>query len=229
MSARLSSADTAWLHMDRPTNLMVINSVELFDETPDWERVRQITQTRLVDRCPRFRQRVVESRLPLRAPRWEDDSDYALEHHVHHLALPAPGDRAALQELVGDLMTMPLDRNRPLWHTYLVDGFGGGSAIINRMHHCIADGIALARVMLSLTDSDPNAGIAPPTPERPRARSARFLPGLARSTERILAAAEHTGVAAVRGTSATSSGWCSCRSRSASLEATAVSSRCTSA
>ena len=198
MSARLSSADTAWLHMDRPTNLMVINSLELFDETPDWVRVEQIIQTRLVDRYPRFRQRVVESRLPLRAPRWEDDSDYALEHHVHHLALPAPGDRAALQELVGDLMTMPLDRNRPLWHTYLVDGFGDGAAIINRMHHCIADGIALARVMLSLTDSDPNAGIAPPTPERPRARSARFLPGLARSTERILAAAEHTGVAAVR-------------------------------
>ena len=85
---------------------------------------------------------------------------------MHHLALPAPGDRAALQELVGDLMTMPLDRNRPLWHMYLVDGFGDGAAIINRMHHCIADGIALARVMLSLTDSDPDAGIAPPIPER---------------------------------------------------------------
>ncbi len=198
MSARLSTADTAWLHMDRPTNLMVINSVELFDEPPDWERVKQIIQSRLVDRYPRFRQRVVESRLPLRAPRWEDDPDYALEHHVHHFALPAPGDRAALQELVGDLMTMPLDRNRPLWHTYLVDGFGEGAAIINRMHHCIADGIALARVMLSLTDSDRDAGIAPPPGERPRARSARFLPGIAGSTERILAGAGHAGFAAVR-------------------------------
>ena len=198
MSARLSSADTVWLHMDRPTNLMVINSVELFDELPDWERVRQIIQSRLVDQYPRFRRRVVESRLPLRAPRWEDDPDYALEHHVHHLALPAPGDRAALQELVGDLMTMPLDRNRPLWHTYLVDGFGEGAAIINRMHHCIADGIALARVMRSLTDSDADAGIAPPTPERSRGRSAPYLPGLAGSAERILAAAGQAGVAAVR-------------------------------
>jgi diacylglycerol O-acyltransferase / wax synthase len=97
MSARLAAADTAWLHMDRPTNLMVINAVELFDKPPDWERVRQIVQSRLVDRYPRFRQRVVESRLPLRAPRWEDDPDFALEHHVHHFALPAPGDRAALQ------------------------------------------------------------------------------------------------------------------------------------
>ena len=198
MSARLSSADTAWLHMDRPTNLMVINSVELFDELPDWERVKQVIQSRLVDRYPRFRQRIVEGRLPLRAPRWEDDPDYALEHHVHHLALPAPGDRAALQELIGDLMTVPLDRNRPLWHTYLVDGFGDGAAIINRMHHCIADGIALARVMLSLTDSDPEAGIAPPIPEPPRAQSGRFLPGLAGSTERILAAAGRVGAAAVR-------------------------------
>jgi diacylglycerol O-acyltransferase / wax synthase len=198
MSARLSTADTAWLHMDRPTNLMVINSVELFDEPPDWERVKQIIQSRLVDRYPRFRQRVVESRLPLRAPRWEDDPDYALEHHVHHFALPAPGDRAALQELVGDLMTMPLDRNRPLWHTYLVDGFGEGAAIINRMHHCIADGIALARVMLSLTDSHRDAGIAPPLAERPRAQSARFLPGLAGSTERMLAGAGHAGFAAVQ-------------------------------
>ena len=160
MSARLSSADTAWLRMDRPTNLMVINSVQLFDEPLDWDRVKDITQTRLIDRYPRFRQRVVESRLPLRTPRWEDDPDFALEHHLHHLALPSPGDDAALQALVGDLMTMPLDRNRPLWHTYLVDGFGGGAAIINRMHHCVADGIALARVMLSLTDTGPDAGIA---------------------------------------------------------------------
>ncbi|HTP21008.1 MAG TPA: wax ester/triacylglycerol synthase family O-acyltransferase [Solirubrobacteraceae bacterium] len=198
MSTRLSTADTAWLHMDRPTNLMVINSVELFDEPPDWERVKQIIQTRLVDRYPRFRQRVVESRLPLRPARWEGDPDFSLEHHVHRLALPAPGDQAALQELVGDLMTMPLDRNRPLWHTYLVEGFGEGAAIINRMHHCIADGIALARVMLSLTDADPDAGIGPPIPERPGAQSARIVPGLAGSTERLLAGAGHAGMAAVR-------------------------------
>lgn len=166
MSARMSSADTAWLHMERPTNLMVINTVLLFDEPVDWERVKDIIQERLVDRYPRFRQRVIESRLPLRAPKWEEDPDFAIEHHMHHRALPPPGDRAALQELVSDLMTMPLDRNRPLWHTYLVDGFGDGAAMITRMHHCIADGIALARVMLSLTDSEPDGEIAAPD-ERP--------------------------------------------------------------
>jgi WS/DGAT/MGAT family acyltransferase len=161
MNTRLSSADAAWLHMDRPTNLMVINTVLLFDEPVDWERLKQIHQTRLVDRYPKFRQRPVESRLPLRAPRWEDDPDFSLEHHMHHFALPAPGDVAALQELVSDLMQTPLDRNRPLWHMYMIDGVGEGAAMISRMHHCIADGIALARVMMSLTDSGPDAGIAP--------------------------------------------------------------------
>ena len=198
MSARLSSADTAWLHMDRPTNLMVINSVDLFDQPLDWDRVKQITQTRLVDRYPRFRQRVVESRLPLRAPRWEDDPDFSLDHHMHHLALPAPGAPAALQELVGDLMTQPLDRNRPLWHTYMVDGFGTGAAIIHRMHHCIADGIALARVMLSLTDAQPDAGIAPDMVEGDRARSDGLAPGLIGSTSRLLATAGVAGTTALR-------------------------------
>ena len=156
MSTRMSSADVAWLHMDRPSNLMIINSVLLFDEPIDVERVKQTIARRLVGRYPRFRQRVVESRIPLRPPSWEDDPDFALDHHIHHVALPAPGDRAALQAFVGDLMTMPLDRNRPLWHDYIVDGYGEGSALICRMHHCIADGIALARVMLSLTDPGPD-------------------------------------------------------------------------
>jgi len=184
--------------MDRPTNLMVINSVELFDRPLDWGRFKQIIQTRLVDCYPRFRQRVVESRLPLRGARWEDDPDFALEHHLHHLALPAPGDRATLEELVGDLMSMPLDRNRPLWHTYMVDRFGTGSAVINRMHHCIADGIALARVMLSLTDSSPAVGIAPIPVERRRMRGGGRVSGLARSSDRIFATAGHAGAAALR-------------------------------
>jgi len=152
-ATRMSNADAAWLHMDRPTNLMVINSVLLFDEQVDLARLTDTVQHRLVDRYPRFRRRVVESRLPLLPPSWEDDPDFALHHHIHHLALPAPGDKGTLKELVGDLMATPLDRSRPLWNLYLVDGLGEGCAVICRMHHCIADGIALGRVMLSLTDS----------------------------------------------------------------------------
>ena len=197
MSDRLSSADAAWLHMDRPTNLMVINTVLLFDEPLDWDRVKQLTQERLVDRYPKFRQRVVESRLPLRPPKWEDDPDFALEHHMHHLALPEPGDAGALQALVGDLMTMPLDRNRPLWHDYMVDGFGDGAALIVRMHHCLADGIALARVMLSLADPQPDAAIRRTPRRKPRSSHGLTVGGVTIPGSRPLEQVLRTGSAAV--------------------------------
>ena len=170
-SEAMSAADTAWLHMDRPNNLMVISGALWFDEPLDWTAVREVVSTRLVERFPRFRQRVVESRMPLRGPHWEDDPDFDLDLHLHHVALPALGDRAALQDLLGDLIAQPLDRSRPLWSWYFVDGYGPGSALIARMHHCIADGIALARVLLSLTDSAPDAGIEPDEAGEPAGES----------------------------------------------------------
>lgn len=158
---RMPSADAAWLRMDRPTNLMIINGVLLFDEPLDWALVREIVRERFVERYPRFRQRVVRSGGPRGGAFWEDDPHFDLDVHLHRRALPAPGDRATLQELVGDLMTEPLDPAKPLWNFYLIDGYGTGCALYARMHHCIADGIALARVLLSLTDSTPDAGIEP--------------------------------------------------------------------
>ena len=162
---RLSSADAAWLRMDRPTNLMVITSVLLFGSRLDWERLAEIVQERLVDRYPRFRQRVVESRRSPGGPAWVPDERFDLARHMHRRGLRAPGNEAALQELVGDLASTPLDRGKPLWDMYMVDGPGRGSAVIVRMHHCIADGIALAEVMLSLTDSSarPKAPAGPPS------------------------------------------------------------------
>ena len=158
---RMSHADAAWLHMDQPTNLMVITGVLWFDEPPDWERVREIMQLRWVEPFPRFRQRVVEGRAPLSGPHWEDDANFDLGLHLHRSALPAPGDRASLQAFVADLMAQPLDPSKALWQFHLVDGYGDGAAMIARIHHCIADGIALGRVLLSLTDESPDAGIAP--------------------------------------------------------------------
>lgn len=157
---RMNNADAAWLHMDRPTNLMVVNSVVWFDEPLDIERAKEVLRLRLAERFPRFHQRVAEPRLGIGIPSWEDDPHFDLSRHVHHIALPAPGDQAALQELVSDLMVTPLDRSKPLWETYFVDGYGSGMAMISRIHHCIADGIALSRVLLSLTDAQPDAGIA---------------------------------------------------------------------
>jgi diacylglycerol O-acyltransferase / wax synthase len=161
----MSAADAAWLHMDRPTNLMVINSVLWFDEPLDWAATQAVFVERVVERFPRFHQRVTEGR-PGAAPAWEDDPAFDPELHFHRLGVPAPGDRRALQEVVSDLVAAPLDRSKPLWHVYLLERFGDGCALMVRMHHAIADGIALARVMLSLTDADgePVGFAAPPSP-----------------------------------------------------------------
>ncbi len=157
----MSSADAAWLHMDRPTNLMIVHAVLWFEEPLDWSRVEQILGSRLVGEFPRFRQRVVESRLPLDTPAWEEDPAFALEAHLHRVALPAPGDSLALQKLIADAMTVPLDHSQALWQVHMIDGYGSGCAMLFRMHHCMADGIAMARVLLSLGDDVVEAGIAP--------------------------------------------------------------------
>ena len=190
---RMSNADAAWLHMDRPTNLMVVNALLWFDEPLDVDRAREVVRERLVERFPRFRQRVVEPRLGIGAPSWKDDPDFDLNLHLHRLALPAPGDDAALQELVADLMAAPLDRSKPLWHMYVIDGYGTGTAVLTRMHHCIADGIALTRVLLSLTDEQPDAGLAAPD-EEPRSRGrADALVAPVRAGAHIAEAALHEG------------------------------------
>jgi WS/DGAT/MGAT family acyltransferase len=151
--------------MDRPTNLMIVNSLLWFDEPLDVERARTVVRQRLVERFPRFRQRIAEPRLGLGVPSWEDDPGFDLDLHIHRVALPAPGDTVALQTLVADIMVAPLDRSKPLWDMYVIDGYGEGTAVLTRIHHCIADGIALSRVLLSLTDSQPEAGLSPPARE----------------------------------------------------------------
>jgi diacylglycerol O-acyltransferase / wax synthase len=168
---RMAPADAAWLHMDRPSNLMVVNAVMWFDSPLDWAVVRKVFQTRMVDRFPRFRQRVVDTNIalgPLRAPQWEDDDDFDIDNHLHHRALPAPGGQQELQQLIADLMTAPLDPSKPRWQGYFVDGYGAGSAVVGRFHHCIADGMALAEVMISLTDDAPAAQAAVPEELTPR-------------------------------------------------------------
>ena len=148
----MSAADAAWLHMDRATNLMVINAVLWFDDPLDWEATQAVFTERIVERFPRFRQRIDEG-TPGRPPVWRDVAAFEPRLHFHRQALPAPGDQATLQEIVSDLIATPLYRDRPLWDVYLFEGYGRGSALLVRMHHAIADGIALARVLLSATDS----------------------------------------------------------------------------
>lgn len=188
----MNHADAAWLHMDQPTNLMIITGVNWFEETPDWERVRELISERFVEPYPRFRQRVVEGTPPVSGPHWEDDPNFDLDLHLHRVALPPPGDRAALAALVADITATPLDRNQALWQIYMVDGYGDGAALIHRIHHCIADGIALSRVLLSLADEsdDPDARpIEPPPKQRKSGNGRNPLQSLAGSAKGLASAA----------------------------------------
>lgn len=155
-STPLTSVDAAWLGMEDPTNLMMVSGIITFDKPVDFERLKQTIEARLLH-FRRFRQRVIQPRLPMNMPYWEDDPNFTIDAHVHRVALPAPGDQAALQAMCSDLMSTPLDFSKPLWHVHLIENYGDGCALMARLHHCIADGMALVMVLLSMTDMSPDA------------------------------------------------------------------------
>ncbi len=164
---KMSAVDTAWLRMDRPSNLMMICGVLIFGTRLDYTRLRAVVAERFLV-FPRFRQRAVQT-PPLSF--WETDPHFDLDRHVVHSALPGRRGRAELQTLVSRLVATPLDRARPMWQFHLIDNYARGSAIIVRIHHCYADGIALVRVMMSMFDAA--AGGPPAMPFEPRARERR--------------------------------------------------------
>jgi WS/DGAT/MGAT family acyltransferase len=159
----MSPVDVAWLSMEEPTNLMMVNAIITFDRPLDMARVRQVLEYRWL-RYGRFRQRVVRPPVPFLRPYWQTDEQFDLDLHLHHIALPAPGDQAALQDLVSDLMSTPLDFSRPPWQFYVIEGYGEGCAVMARIHHCLADGMALVGVLLSMTDFSADAPLVPTEP-----------------------------------------------------------------
>lgn len=152
----LSPVDTAWLRMEHPTNLMMITGIFTFDEMLDFD-VLKSTLSRGFLRYDRFRQRAIRPIVPFAPPYWEFDPDFDIDAHLHRIALPSPGDQRALEELVNDFMSTPLDYTKPLWQFHLVENYGDGCVLLCRLHHCIADGIALVRVMLDLTEDGPDS------------------------------------------------------------------------
>ena len=153
----MSSVDAAWLHMEKPTNLMMINGFFLFDGEVDYDRFVETVENRLVARFSRFRKRVVETGLIMKSPQWETDKRFDIDAHIHRVALPSPGDDAALYDMISDLSSTPLDFTKPPWQYHFIEGYGPGTVAFYRLHHCIADGIALMQVMLSMCDTEPDA------------------------------------------------------------------------
>ena len=152
----MSRVDTAWLRMERPTNPMMITGVLMFDESITLPKLRKVIEKRFLA-YTRFLQKPVETSSGMA---WQDDTDFDLDWHVRLSALPGRGDQKALERFVSSLASSPLDKTKPLWQFHLVEKYHGGSALIARIHHSYADGIALVQVLLSLTDTsrDPVKG-----------------------------------------------------------------------
>ena len=149
----MSRVDTAWLRMERATNLMMITSVMMFEESMDIDRLKRVVKTRFLA-YPRFRQKAVDSAA---GAMWEDDADFDLDWHVRLSALPGRAGKRELERFVSQQASTPLDKTKPLWQFHLVEKYGGGSALVTRIHHCYADGMALVQVMLSMTDTSREA------------------------------------------------------------------------
>jgi diacylglycerol O-acyltransferase / wax synthase len=161
---RMSAVDAAWLRMDRPTNLMMIVGVVVFESRVDFRRFRRTIKERFLE-FPRFRCR---AQLDSVTAHWEPDRDFDLDAHVIRAALPAPAGQAELESFVSDLAGTDLDRRRPIWQFHFIDDFQGGSAVVLRIHHCYADGMAMIRVFLTLTDREAKARRrAPPSAAAP--------------------------------------------------------------
>ena len=157
LAESMSKVDTAWLRMDSASNLMMILGVWTLRPRVRYDGLCQRIEESLLQ-YPRFRQRVVEEGGHASWVEHEVD----IRQHVVREKLPRhkEGAQAALQKRIGELAMTPLDRRRPLWQMHLVEDHEGGSALIIRIHHCIADGIALIAVTLSLVDG----GAPPPLP-----------------------------------------------------------------
>ncbi|WP_372981860.1 wax ester/triacylglycerol synthase family O-acyltransferase [Marinobacter sediminum] len=147
----MAAVDRAWLRMDSPENPMMVCSLLVLDRPISVNHLRRTLEERLL-RFRQFRQRIVDTGD---RAYWQDDPSFDLDNHLHTVALPGKADQAQLQKLVGDLNSTALDFRRPLWQLHYIDNYQGGSALLIRIHHCIADGISLVRVMLSLTDNTP--------------------------------------------------------------------------
>ncbi|MFN8483746.1 MAG: wax ester/triacylglycerol synthase family O-acyltransferase [Anaerolineae bacterium] len=173
----LSSVDTAWLRMEDRDNLMMITGVMMFDQPLDYGRVKATLEERLL-RWDRFRSKIVEPRLG--SPYWEVDPNFDINDHLRRFKLPPPGDKEMLERLVSHLMSTPLDLTRSPWEYHLVEGYGEGSALIGRIHHSMADGIALIGVLLGMTDNEPDAAWVDDRPRRRRRKPGNPLLALLR-------------------------------------------------
>lgn len=165
---RLKTLDAEFLHLEDSVAHMHIAGACVFDNpAPSYDDVVSLIAGKLHE-IPRYRQRVRSVPFELGRPVWADDPHFDVEYHVRHTALPAPGDDAAFTRLMGRLMSQPLDRKRPLWEAWLVEGLEDDRwALIFKVHHAMVDGIAGVQLLTVLLDLEPDTTPLEPQPWSP--------------------------------------------------------------
>lgn len=167
--SRLSAVDASFLVQEREGSHMHIGGVVVFEgPMPDIDLLKQHTLSRL-HLVPRYRQRLVWAPLETGRPFWVDDPEFNLAYHVRHTALPAPGNDEQLEQMCARIFSQRLDRHKPLWEMWVVDGLAGGRfAIIVKTHHAVIDGIAGVDVGTVLLGIEPTTHVEEPQPWNPR-------------------------------------------------------------
>lgn len=159
---RLSGLDASFLYLESPQQLMHVCGIILLDPETipdgyDFDRLKRGLEQRVRD-IPMFHRKL--KRVPLRIdhPLWVDDPDFDIDRHVHRLAVPAPGGAAELTELAGHLAGIGLDRSRPLWEMWVIEGLASGQiAVFMKMHHASVDGVNGANMISHLCSLEPDA------------------------------------------------------------------------
>jgi diacylglycerol O-acyltransferase len=165
---RLSPLDAEFLHLEDGVSHLHIAGVSVFEGPPPAEEELAELVRAKIHLIPRYRQRVRSVPLELGRPVWVDAPDFDLAHHLRRLVLPAPGDDAALSRTMAELMSEPLDRDRPLWETVLVEGLPEGRwALIFKIHHCMVDGVSGVALLNVLLDIERDVGLPDPEPWQP--------------------------------------------------------------
>jgi len=162
-SDRLTALDASFLHLeDSGHTHMHVAGVYVFDGPPPaYDDFVDHLAARL-DLVPRYRQRLASVPLGQGRPKWVDDPHFHVRYHVRHTSLPAPGDDEQLARLVGRLMSQQLDRSKPLWELWLVEGLeDDGFAIVGKTHHALVDGISGVDITTVLFDTAPDPAPVP--------------------------------------------------------------------
>lgn len=162
---QLTGLDTAFLNLETAATPLHVGSAIIIDgaSAPEgwgYDAIRDLIASRL-DRLPPMRWKLVEVPFGIDLPYWIDDPDFDLEFHLRRSGVPSPGGPAELSEVVARIHARPLDRSRPLWELYVIEGLADGDvAIVTKMHHAAIDGVSGAELLTTLVDLEP---ITPPT------------------------------------------------------------------